>query len=78
MGNEAHHPAADANHDFVVDDTDFEAWRRHFGEPYNVGPPVEGTSISAAANVPEPVSSLLSIVALVLAFEFHSRLPGRR
>ena len=40
MGDETHHPAADANHDFVVDDTDFEAWRRHFGGTLQCWPAV--------------------------------------
>jgi hypothetical protein len=65
-GSEKIHPAADANHDFLVDAADYESWRSRFGAPHSTHPATERSSVSLST-VPEPSSALIMATAVVTA-----------
>ena len=60
-GTETNHPAADPNHDFLVNDLDYNIWKANFGEPVNHGS--GGGSLAGGLQglgaVPEPASWML-------------------
>jgi hypothetical protein len=61
-GTEFSHPAADANHDFIVNMTDFNLWRANFGAPNELGGGA-GSGATASSSVPEPTSGALVFLA---------------
>jgi hypothetical protein len=60
-GTESNHPAADANHDFLVNTLDYDTWKTRFGTQ---APSGMGASSSTA--VPEPSAMLLAAMAMLL------------
>ena len=54
-GTESAHPLADANHDFLVNGTDYIAWVANFGGP-------NGASSSQSTTVPEPHTAALLLI----------------
>lgn len=65
-GTESSHPAADANHDFLVDDDDWMKWQTNFGSPKS-GSASGRAGSEIAMVVPEPSTLLLMGIALVVA-----------
>jgi hypothetical protein len=61
-------PSADGNYDGRVDAADFTVWRDHLEN-------ASGLSAGASANVPEPVTARLVLVALVLIGLTRRRTP---
>lgn len=69
LGTESAHPAADANHDFRVDDADYAAWQAAYG-----GPPGQSGGVfyfepdaAPASATPEPGGVILALAAAMLA-----------
>lgn len=61
FGTEQDHPAADANHDFVVDDDDYSLWVANYGSPSQASSSPNVT-LFAASSVPEPSTALLVLM----------------
>ncbi len=61
--------AADANANGIIDEADYTIWRNHFG---NIGG--SGSSLGGGANVPEPASVWLAILAVALMAKRNRRL----
>jgi len=67
LGNEANHPAADPNHDFVVDDADYALWGQNYGSPSAVEAPAPSIS------VPEPTTLLIAALAATIVVGRNKR-----
>ena len=63
-GTESNHPAADPNHDFIVDNADYDSWRANFGTPNSPGAGAGSFSNAASSPVPEPTGFGLILLAL--------------
>ncbi len=61
LGSESVHPEADHNHDFRVDQSDYDLWAKHFGSPHST--PV----VIASAAVPEPTTLAVLLGGLLAA-----------
>ena len=60
VGAEFAHPAADANHDFQVNETDFDAWAENYGAPHS-------TPAAGSAAVPEAATGCLAAIAMLFS-----------
>lgn len=56
IGSNSDQPAADANHDFLVDQTDYDSWSMRYGSP-------NATFPSSGSAVPEPGTLMLFVTA---------------
>lgn len=71
LGTEFAHPAADPNHDFVVDDDDYALWATGFGSPN-----AEAPAAALSNAVPEPTCLAIGALGVACTGVVNRRRPG--